>query len=592
MAQDSSSLVGFLMPYMKGHRGLLTATFLSLIFATLSILAFGFGVRLLIDGGFSVSPVGSFWDSFAILCAATLTLSAASYGRTLSSAILADRVIFSLRQDLFDRLLTLDASFFDRQKTGDLLSLIQTDTMIVRTVISGGVPVALRSVLQCFGAGILMIMTSPTLAAWAFTLIPLVLSPLAFFIKHLKSGSARYLAHMGEIGAHLEESLFARTAIQSNNQEQRQKDHLRLLHDCALTAAKKRSQTRSAIIAFVIVGVFLAIAWIVFKGAGQVATGTITGGTLASFLFYAIVAAGSLNSISEPMTDFQNAAASVPRFQSVLGAKSALTEPCPRKAKKLPKPFVGSLVFDDVSFSYPRAPERLVLRHFSAHIEPGECAALVGPSGAGKSTLFQLLLRFYDPQNGTISLHGHPLQHLLLHDVRASFALVPQDPPIFHGTLAHNIAFARPDATHNQMNAAIKAAYLQDFIKTLPDGLDTEVGEKGLRLSGGQKQRVAIARALLKDAPILLLDEATSALDSESEWAIEQALKTLMTDRTSIMIAHRLTTVRRANRLLVIDNGVLVESGTHDTLMTTNGLYSRLASKQFFGHPNQKDPIP
>lgn len=566
-----------LLPYVKPHRRLLILAVVALVIAATAMLGLPLAFRLIIDSGFSAST-DTINRYFLGLFGVAIILAIATALRFYYVTVFGERVVADVRQAVFRHLLRLDASFYETTRTGELLSRLTTDTELIQTVLGSTASVALRSMLMLLGSSLLLAATSLRLAAMIAIVIPFVVLPIIVFGRKVRRLSRLSQDRIADTNAQASESLFALHSVQAHAREPFEHGRFRDATLAALAAAVRRTRARALLTAIVILLVFGAIALVLWLGARAVTGGTMTSGELGQFILYAIIAAGSVGSLSEVWGDLQRAAGAAERLGELLATRSQLLEPAEPIA--LPAGLLR-IDFEQVNFHYPSRPGVNALTEFDLRILPGETIALVGPSGAGKSTVLQLLLRFYDPQAGAIRLNGLDLRQLSLTDLREQLAVVPQNPIIFGSDVWSNIRYGRLDATDDDIIAAAKAAEAHDFITDLPQGYQTYLGERGVRLSGGQQQRIAIARALLSHAPILLLDEATSALDSQSEHLIQQAIQRLMAERTTLVIAHRLATILRADRIIVLDQGRIVASGTHDKLLQQSGLYADLARLQF-----------
>jgi ATP-binding cassette subfamily B protein len=473
----------------------------------------------------------------------------------------------------------LPPAFFEVTRTGEVLSRLTTDTTVLQVVVGSTASMAVRNVLLVAGGLIMMAITSLKLTALVILVVPVAVIPIVLFGRKVRELSRASQDRVGDVGATIDETINAVRTVQAFNNEGAEASRFSALVNDAFAAAARRVRARAALAAVVIVLVFTAIGVVLWIGGHDAIAGRITAGDLSAFVFYAVVVAGSVGSLSEFAADLQRAAGASERLFELLDAKPAIAAPA--NPRPLPSPARGAVAFENVSFRYPARPDRAALHGVSFSVAAGETVALVGPSGAGKTTVFQLLLRFYDPDSGTIRLDGVDIAGADPAAVRARIGLVPQEPVIFGADIAANIRYGRPDASDEEVRRAAAAAQALEFIEKLPQGFATFVGERGVRLSGGQRQRIAIARAILRDPALLLLDEATSALDAESERLVQRALEELRANRTVIVIAHRLATVQGADRIVVLDQGRVVASGTHGELVAQGGLYARLAALQF-----------
>jgi ATP-binding cassette subfamily B protein len=556
-----------LLPFLSAYRGLIAGWLGFLLFSSSATLALPQAVRIMIDRGFANADSATINASFLGLFAVAAVLAIATAGRFFCVSLLGERVAADLRRRLFDHLLTLDQAFFEKTRSGELVSRLAADTELVQTVVGSTLSVALRSTVTLLGAAVLMILSSPHLAGLSALVIPAVVLPIVVFGRRVQRLSRESQDRIADTSAVASESLNATHTVQAYTREPEESKRYAAAVVRALATAKRRIAMTGSLTAMVILLTFGAITLVLWAGAKAVIAGTIAAGVLSQFVLYAILA-GILR-----------AAGALGRIGELLETRAAIASP--QSPSMLPKPVRGAVRFEHVEFRYPSRPDRAALHDFSLAVAPGETVALVGPSGAGKTTVFQLLLRFHDPQQGRITLDGIDLRLLALPDLRGSFALVPQDPVLFGASAADNIGFGRSGADADAIVAAAQAAEAHEFLDTLPERYETYLGERGVRLSGGQQQRVAIARALLRDAPILLLDEATSSLDAQSEHAVQHALERLMQGRTTLVIAHRLATVQRADRIVVMDKGRIVAQGTHAELVRAGGLYAELARLQF-----------
>ena len=580
--RPSLAALRLVLPYLRPYRARALAAAAALGLAAALVLLLGQGVRHLIDSGFAANDARQLNQAAAAMAAVVAALGLATATRFYLVSWLGERVVADMRAAVFDRVLTLSPSTFETLRTGDVLTRLTTDTALLQSLIGSAVSVWLRSALVAIGALAMLIVTSPKLALIVVAVVPLVVLPLILFGRRERALARAAQDRVADLGAYAEETVNALRTVQAYTHEPLDRTRFRNRLEASVATALRRAGIRSLLILAVILLGFGAITFSLWVGGLEVVHGRLSGGALSAFVFYAILVATSVTAMSELWGEVQRAAGSASRIQDLLD------EPPGVPVHPTPTPIPASaahgaaLAFEDVSFHYPSRPDTPALHHFSLAIHPGETVALVGPSGAGKSTVFQLLLRFYDPTQGRITLDATDLRDADPHQVRARIALVAQDPAIFGADVWDNIRYGRPAAPDADIRAAAEAAHAA-FLDGLPQGYASFLGEKGVRLSGGQRQRVAIARAILRDAPLLLLDEATSALDAESEAAVQSALARLAQGRTTLVIAHRLATVRRADRIVVMDNGQVVATGTHQALIAENGLYARLAALQFTG---------
>jgi ATP-binding cassette subfamily B protein len=571
-----------LWPFARPYRPLIFFAGFALVGAASATLAIGQAVRRMVDNGFvSAADQGQaayLNEYFIALFGVFALLAAFTFARYWAVTWLGESVVADIRNAVYAHVVRLDPSFFEQTKTGEVMSRLTVDTELIQTVVGSSASIALRNLLMFLGGLGMLIITSPKLAGMVLAIVPLVIIPIIVFGRKLRALSRQNQDRVAEVNSRAEESLNAVQTVQAFTQEAYEES--RFSHAVAetLKVAKRRIWVRSWLTAVVILCIFGAIDVILWLGATDVSEGNMSSGELTAFVFYAIVVAGSVGALSEMWGDLQRAAGATERLMEMLNMQPGIV--LPEKAEPMP-PEAGSVGFDNVRFRYPARPEIAALDGFTMDVRPGEKVAIVGPSGAGKSTVFQLLLRFYDIESGSIQVDSADISDADPVEVRERYGLVAQDPVMFAATAMENIRYGRPEASDDEVRAAASAAGAAEFLDRLPEGYGTELGEKGQRLSGGQRQRIAIARALLRDPSILLLDEATSALDAESERAVQQALDKLMQDRTTLIIAHRLATVLKADRIVVIDQGKVVASGTHGELMEQGGLYARLARLQF-----------
>ncbi len=579
--RDTSKRVGALRelwPFMRPYRTLLIAAISALVVTAAVALMLPLAVRRVIDN-FGIAE-GALLDRYfaaALIIAAFLAVGTGL--RYLLVTLLGERVVADIRKAVFDRVIGMSPAFFERLMTGEVLSRITTDTTLILSVIGSSVSIALRNLLLFVGALILMLATSPKLTGLVLLIVPVVIVPILFLGRRMRVLSRENQDWIANSSGNASEALLSVQTVQAFTHEHESRAQFADVTEASYDAARRRVNTRALMTVIVIFTVFTGIVGVLWVGARDVRAGDMTPGSLVQFVIYAVMVAGAVAALSEIWGELQRAAGATERLVDLLHADDPVTDPA--SPQPVPRPVRGEIVFDAVRFAYPARPETLALDDVSLTIRPGETVALVGPSGAGKTSIIQLIQRFYDADSGRVTLDGVPLSKMARHDFRRELALVPQDPVIFAASARDNIRFGRLDATAPEIEAAARAANAHDFIAALPKGYDTYVGERGVMLSGGQKQRIAIARAILRDAPVLLLDEATSALDAESEWAVQAAVDAMARSRTTIIVAHRLATVKKADRIVVLDQGRVVAQGTHDSLVAENGLYARLARLQF-----------
>ncbi|MBU8976213.1 MULTISPECIES: ABC transporter transmembrane domain-containing protein [unclassified Lysobacter] len=568
-----------LWPFVRRHRTLFIAWLFALAASSAATLSLPVAFRTMIDQGFAQGGGAAIDRAFLLLFAVAVALALATAARFFFVSLLGERVVADLRERLYAHLIGLDAGFHDRNRSGELVSRLTADAELLRNVVGTSMSVALRSLVTVIGSLAMLFITAPRLAAFALVGIPLAVLPIVIGGRRLKKMSRASQDRVADANTLANETLGAIRTVQAHAREPYELGRFGAALMEAVNTARRRIQSQAWVTAIAITLIFGAITLVLWSGAHDVVAGRMTAGTLGQFVLYALIGGGSVGALAEVWNELQRAAGGMGRISELLVETADVqspTHPAP-----LPLPVRGELSFDHVSFHYPLRPDAPALEDFDLHVKPGETVALVGPSGAGKSTVFSMLLRFHDPQSGTIRVDGADIRQLDLAALRESIALVPQQPTIFAASARDNIRYGRLDATDTDVEHAVEAAHAADFIAALPQRLDTELGERGARLSGGQQQRIAIARALLKDAPILLLDEATSALDAQSERAVQQALETLMEGRTTLVIAHRLATVLKADRIVVMDRGRIIAEGTHEQLLAQGGLYAELAKLQF-----------
>ena len=567
--------------FLRPYRRQVVYAVIALIVAAAAVLAVGQGLRGVIDRGLSAGDPAQLDRTLALMLGVIAVMAAATYTRYYFVSWLGERVIADLRRAVFDHLLRLPPGWFELARTGEVISRLTNDTTMLETVIGSSASMAARNLLFLVGGLAMLALTSTKLTLLVLAGVPVVVVPIILFGRRVRTLARASQDRVGDVGAYVDESLHEIRTVQAYGHEPVDRARFGERVEDAFATAIARTRQRALLIATVIVMVFGAIGVILWIGGHDVVAGRITPGALSAFVFYAVIVASAVGTLSETFGDLQRAAGATERLFELLGAEPTIAAP-PRPVA-LPLPARGTVTLDNVTFRYPSRPDAAALSAFSLDVAGGEKVALVGPSGAGKTTVFQLLLRFYDPQSGAVKIDGVDVRDADLAAVRSRIALVPQEPVIFAASVQDNVRYGRPDADDDDVRAACDAAYASEFIERLPERYDSYLGERGVRLSGGQRQRLAIARAVLANRPILLLDEATSALDAESERMVQQALARLMEGRTVLIIAHRLATVRHADRIAVIDGGRIVATGTHDALVATDSLYARLAALQFGG---------
>ena len=567
-----------LLPYLWTYRRMAGWALAFLVMAAATTLTLPLAVRRMIDHGFSGADTALIANYFSMLIVIAGALALASSLRYFFVITLGERVVADLRRDVFAHVATLSPAFFDRSQSGEIVSRLAADTTQIKSVVGATASLALRNTLMGIGAVIMMIATSPKLSLIAIAAIPVVVLPIIAFGRSVRRRARTAQDTLAEATAYASEQIGAIRTLQAYTNESLVTGRFADAAEQAFRAARAATGTRAVLTFVAIFAVFASVVGVLWIGSRDVLAGTLSPGTLGQFLIYAVMGAGALGALSEVWGEINQAAGAMERLSEILDEVPAIAAPA--SPERLPKP-LGAVEFRKVAFAYPARPDLPALHELSFAVKPGETVAIVGPSGAGKSTVFSMLLRFYDPQSGSILVDGVDIARADPSEVRGRIAIVPQDPVIFASSIADNIGFGRPGAGRADIEAAAASASADGFIRALAEGYDTSVGERGVTLSGGQRQRIAIARALLRDAPILLLDEATSALDAESETAVQGALEGLMKGRTTLVIAHRLATVLKADRILVMEDGRIVEQGTHESLVKKKGLYARLAKLQF-----------
>ncbi|MCC5993424.1 MAG: ATP-binding cassette domain-containing protein [Rhodobacteraceae bacterium] len=567
-----------LWPFMRPYRGLLAIALLALISTAAITLALPLAVRRVVDG-FEAREIALLNQYFGGAFALAGLLALGTGLRYYFVTRLGERLVADIRKALFSRVINRSPAFYEQIMTGEVLSRLTTDTTLIQSVVGSSVSIALRNLLMLIGGLVLLALTSAKLTGFVLLMVPVIIVPIVVMGRKLRRLSRENQDWIAASSANASEALSAVQTVQANTHEAASRAGFDRVTEISFDVARRRIFTRALLTVIVIFLVFAGILGTLWAGARDVAAGAMTPGELAQFVIYAVIVAGSVGALSEIWSELQRAAGATERIIELLHATDSVQDPA--TPLPLPRPTKGAVDFDDVTFHYPTRPGQQALNGVTLRVAPGETVALVGPSGAGKTTILQLLMRYYDPHSGAVRIDGVDLRDMARNDFRRAVALVPQEPMIFATTAMDNIRFGRPDASDEEVIAAARAAHADDFLSALPDGYNTQLGERGVMLSGGQKQRVAIARAILRDAPILLLDEATSALDAESEAAVQRAVDHLSRDRTTIVIAHRLATVKQADRIIVFDEGRIVATGTHDHLVAQGGLYARLAQLQF-----------
>ena len=567
-----------ILPFIAPYKWIVAAAGVALVVSAGSVLAIGQAIRRVIDHGFGQEQ-GLIDQYFLALLGVVCILAAATFARYFLVTWLGERIIADIRKAVYSHVIGLSPAFFETTRTGEVLSRLTADTTLIQTVVGSTASIALRNILMFVGGTVLLVISSPKLTGLVFALLPVVILPILVFGRKVRRLSRDSQDRIADITNYAEESLGAIQVVQAFCHEFLDRLRFGKITDDAFVVAILRTRARAWLTALVMLLIFGAIDAVVWIGANDVISGTMSGGQLAAFVFYAIIVAGALGALAEVYGELQRAAGATDRLVELLSVNSSIIV---ANAPE-PLPSLGScaISFKEVTFEYPSRPDLPALKRFNLEVASGETVALVGPSGAGKTTVFQLLLRFYDPQEGAVLLDEINLRHADPTEVRSKISLVPQDPVIFAANARENILYGRPDASEEQIAAAADAAKASDFIESLPDKYLSFLGQKGILLSGGQRQRLSIARAILADPPVLLLDEATSSLDAESERAVQVALEGLMADRTTIVIAHRLATVLKADRIVVMEHGTVVEMGRHEDLVKQNGLYARFAALQF-----------
>lgn len=572
-----------LLPYVLRYRNRVIAALIALVVAALATLAVPIAVRRMIDHGFSAEGIELIDSYFAVMVLVVAVLAGASALRYYLVTTLGERIVADLRSEVFGHLASLSPAFFDKAQSGELLSRLTGDTTQIKSAVGASVSIALRNLVLFVGAAVMMVATSPKLSAFVLGAIPLIVLPLVGFGRSVRRRSRAAQDTLAGASAYAGEQIGAVRTLQAFTHEQAARERFGGAVESAYRAARDSTRARAVLTAIGIFLVFSSVVVVLWIGAQDVLAGQMTAGRQSQFVLYAALAAGGLGELGQVWGEIAAASGAAERLFEILHVRSAIQPPA--RPVALPVPGRGEIAFDDVHFAYPTRAETSALHGVSFHVRPGEKVAIVGPSGAGKSTIFHLILRFYDPSAGAVTFDGVALEAADPRELRRRIALVPQETAIFASSVRDNIRFGWPDASDAQIEHAAQAAAATEFIGKLPQGYDTLIGERGVTLSGGQRQRIAIARAILRRAPLLLLDEATSSLDAESETLVQKALARLMQDRTTLVIAHRLATVLSCDRILVLDQGRIVEEGTHESLVVRGGLYARLAKLQLQGAP-------
>ncbi|WP_341781785.1 ABC transporter transmembrane domain-containing protein [Ectopseudomonas mendocina] len=565
----------FIAPY----RGRVLGALLALLFTAAITLSMGQGIKLLVDQGLATQSPAALRQSLLLFFVLVLALAFGTYTRFYLVSWIGERVVADIRRRVFDHLIELHPGFYESNRSSEIQSRLTADTTLLQSVIGSSLSMALRNLIMLIGGSVLLVITNPKLSGIVLLALPLVVAPILLFGRRVRALSRQSQDRVADVGSYVGEVLGQIKTVQAYNHQNEDKRRFGESAEAAFNVARKRIAQRSWLITVVIVLVLGAVGVMLWVGGMDVIAGRISGGDLAAFVFYSLIVGSSFGTLSEVIGELQRAAGAAERIGELLSAGNAIV--APEQPQHLAQPVQGRIELQCVRFAYPSRSESYAIDGIDLQVAAGETLALVGPSGAGKSTLFDLLLRFFDPQSGRILIDGVPIDQLDPRELRACFALVSQNPALFFGSVEDNIRYGRLEASQAEVEAAARAAHAHEFIQRLPQGYQTHLGEAGLGLSGGQRQRLAIARALLADAPILLLDEATSALDAESEHLIQQALPSLMAGRTTLVIAHRLATVKQADRIAVIEQGRLAAIGSHAELIESSPLYARLAELQF-----------